>query len=266
MRSCPARPGAAQDAERLGGGERVLQVAEVDQGDELLRRHVGEQPPDRLARHLGREVPGGVDDRADRHVHDALLRAEPPQLAVADHGGAEPAEVGDDLGDVPADHVPPQGGDGGHHHLVAAPDGEAQRVPLQAARVGAQDRVRRRVVRVGVHRVGAVELKRGREADVVAVERDDSGACPAVHGSSLDHGARATGLRPRGPPPGSSRAHLAARASLTLLGQQTSDLLIGCLHAESPSARGSSQQFGLIHRTIRDLHSRLISTLNDLTF
>ena len=168
---------------------------------------------------LGREVPGGVDDRADRHVHDALLRAEPPELAVADHGGAEPAEVVDDLGDVPADDVPPQGGDRGHHHLVAAPDGEAQRVPLQARRVGAQDRVRRRVVRVGVHRVGAVVLKRGREADVVTVERDDSGACPAVHGACS--------------PPGSSRAHLAARASLALLGQQTSDLLIGCLHAKA---------------------------------
>jgi hypothetical protein len=114
-------------------------------------------------------------------VHDALFRAEPAELAVADHGGAEPAEVTRDVGDVLADHVPPQGRDRRHHHLVTAPDGEAQRVALQAGRVGAEHRVGRRVVRVGVHRIGAVVLKRGREANVVAVQRDDSGARPAVH-------------------------------------------------------------------------------------
>src|ERR1700751_3358695 len=41
-------------------------------------------------------------------------------------------EVRDDVRDVPADDMPPPGGDRGHHHLVAAPDREAQRVPFQA--------------------------------------------------------------------------------------------------------------------------------------
>jgi len=153
------RLGRLEDAERLGGRQRVPQVTEVGQGDDLLGRHVGEEPPGRLARHLGGQVPGGVHDRADGHVHDALLRAKPPQLAVAGHGGAEAAQVADDLGDVSADDVPSQRVNRRDHHLVAAADGEAQRVPFQRlrpvrrARVGAQDGVSRRVVRVWVHRI-----------------------------------------------------------------------------------------------------------------
>ena len=45
-----ARPGRAQQLQRLLGGERVGEVAEVDQGDEPLGRRLGEQPPQRLAR------------------------------------------------------------------------------------------------------------------------------------------------------------------------------------------------------------------------
>lgn len=171
----------AQDGECLVRGERVVQVAEVDQADDLLGRHVGEQPPHRLARHLGGEVPGGVDHRADGHVHDALLRTEPAELAVADQGGAQLAEVGADVSHLPADDVLAKCGDGGHHDVVAAPDGEAQRVPFHLRRVRAQHGVGGRVVGIGVHRVRPVVLQRGREADVVTVERDDPRARPVGH-------------------------------------------------------------------------------------
>src|SRR5262249_41006224 len=112
-------------------GQRILQVAEVDQPDDLLGRHVGEQPPYRLACYLGGQVPGGVDDGSDGHVHDALLRAQPPQLAVAYHGGPAATKGPDDVVDVLADDMPTERRDGGDHDLVAASDGEAQRVPFQ---------------------------------------------------------------------------------------------------------------------------------------
>ena len=103
---------------------------------------------------------------------------------------------------TPADHMRPQRRDRGHHDLVAAPDGEAQRVPVQAAAVGPQHRVGGRVVRVRVHRVRPVVLDRGRETHVEAVERDDpSGHC---------------GGRRRIVAPGRSRIPRAGPASLAL--------------------------------------------------
>ena len=53
-------------------------------------------------------------------------------------------------------------------HVVATADRERESVPFQpVGRVGPQDQVRRGVVRVGVHRVGAVQVQRRGEADVV---------------------------------------------------------------------------------------------------
>ena len=186
----PARPGGKENIQRLLPGQRVLEVAEVDEVDDLLGGHVGEQSPDRLARHLGGEVPGGVDDGPDRHVHDALFRAEPAELAVTDELGAEAAEVADDVGDRPADDVTAERFDRGDHHLVAAPDGEAERVRRQAVDVGAQHRVGGRVVGVGVHRVRPVVLDRGREAHVEAVERHNPGTGEAGCGRRLGRGNR----------------------------------------------------------------------------
>ena len=77
---------AARDSssvERLLAAQRVRDVAEVDERDLLLGRHLRQQPPQRLALPLGVEVPHRVDDGGRRHVDHALLRPEPAQLAVA---------------------------------------------------------------------------------------------------------------------------------------------------------------------------------------
>ncbi|GAB3995002.1 hypothetical protein GCM10029992_11060 [Glycomyces albus] len=57
--------------------------------------------------------------------------------------------------------------------VVAASDGEGEAVAF-AAVVGVQDDVGRRVVGVGVHRVGAVEAARSGEADVHYVHGGNS--------------------------------------------------------------------------------------------
>ncbi len=66
--------------------------------------------------------------------------------------------------------------DGATDDLGAATDGERQTVPLargivRVTSVGAEDDVGRRVVRIRVHRVGAVERIGGGEADVDDVHR-----------------------------------------------------------------------------------------------
>ncbi|GAA3728588.1 hypothetical protein GCM10023082_28090 [Streptomyces tremellae] len=73
----------------------------------------------------------------------------------------------------PADDMVAQRLDGGGRHVVAASDGEAESEALGPVR-GTQDDVGCRVVGVRVHRVGAVELLRGGEADVVDLEPGDA--------------------------------------------------------------------------------------------
>ena len=87
-RLCPS-----EDAQGLIAGERIAEVAEVDQIDDLLGGQAREQLPQRLASTFGAQVPQGVEHRTRRHVHDALLGAEPPQLGVAGQLTTEVSEV-----------------------------------------------------------------------------------------------------------------------------------------------------------------------------
>ena len=135
------------------------------QRDELLRRHVGQQLPERLALGLRPQIPDRVDDGGGGQVDDALLRADPAQLAVAGDHVPERAHVGGNRLQRLAHDQRCERLDRRHADLVAAADGEGQAVAFQF-RIGLQHDIGGRVIRRGVHRVGAVERARGREADV----------------------------------------------------------------------------------------------------
>jgi len=77
-------PASPEDVEGLVANERAGEVAEVDDVDDLLGRHLRQQAPQLQAGALGAQVPQSVEDGAGGHVHDALLRAEPAQLRVVD--------------------------------------------------------------------------------------------------------------------------------------------------------------------------------------
>ena len=165
---------AAQDVERFVRRQRVAQVAEVDAGDDLFRRHVGDELPHRLALDLRPEVPGGVDDGRRRKVDRALLRPDPPQLAVAGHLAPEPRHAGGDRLQRLADDQRRQRVRGGDADLVAAADRERHAVALDA--VGAvrlQHHVGCGIVGVGVHRVGASLRAGRRHADVARMDAGD---------------------------------------------------------------------------------------------
>ena len=81
---------APQDLERFLGRYRVGDVAEVHATHELLRAHVHEQLPEWLAFGFGVEVPDRVHYSGGSQVYDALLGADPLQLAVARHPAPEP--------------------------------------------------------------------------------------------------------------------------------------------------------------------------------
>ncbi len=143
-----------KDLERVIAGEDVAQVAEVDEFDELLRRHGGQQLPERQTRAFRLEVPEGVHDGADRHVHDALLRAEPAQLGVVDELTPERSHRVEDRLDLAPEEVLAERMDGGDLDVVAPADREDEAVPLvPVVRVGDETQVRGRIVGVGVHGV-----------------------------------------------------------------------------------------------------------------
>ena len=89
---------------------------------------------------------------------------------------AKGAEAAPELLDVEAEHERGEHVDRATDDLGAATDGERQTVPLagrivRVGSVGAEHDVRGRVVRIGVHRVGAVERIGGGEPDVEDVDR-----------------------------------------------------------------------------------------------
>src|SRR5207244_12312469 len=118
----------AQQLERIVPRERVVDVAEVDARDELLRCHVGEELPERLALELRVEVPDGVDERRRGEVDDALLGAEPAELRVRDQPAPEAAEVRDEVLDRRADDVRRERLDGGDAALRSAAGPERRSV------------------------------------------------------------------------------------------------------------------------------------------
>ena len=127
------------------GRQGVGDVAEVDEGDDLARRHLASELPHRLAGPLRDEVPDGVDDGRRREVDDALLRPDPAQLAVADERRARtpPRSATSSSIDRPDDQRP-QRLDGRDDDLGAAADRERQAVALEpVAGVGRAGRRRR---------------------------------------------------------------------------------------------------------------------------
>ena len=101
-------------------------------------------------------------------MHDAFLGSEPAQLRIAGKPPPEAAEVFSDLVQGETDDVIAKGLDGGRADVVAAPNREGESMSFDAA-VGLQDDVRRRVVRIGMHRIGAVLRTRRRKAEIDCV-------------------------------------------------------------------------------------------------
>ena len=64
-----------QDLQGLLARKGIGEVPEVDELDQLLWSHPAEQEPERQADSFRFEIPESVDHGADRHMHNALLRA-----------------------------------------------------------------------------------------------------------------------------------------------------------------------------------------------
>lgn len=79
-----ARLALGQDFQRLGRGDSISDVTEIDQVDDLLWAHVSDNPPDRLSERFCPKIPDSVDNSTKSEVDDTLLGADPAQLRVVD--------------------------------------------------------------------------------------------------------------------------------------------------------------------------------------
>jgi hypothetical protein len=105
-----------------------------------------------LASTFGAQVPQGVEHRTSRHVHDALLGAEPPQLGVAGQLTTEISQSVQRLLDVASDDPAAEGPDGYGLDVVAASGREDEAVALMpVSGIRRDDHVGRGVVRRRVH-------------------------------------------------------------------------------------------------------------------
>ena len=170
---------AGHDVQGLLPGQHVRDVLEIETIDELLGRHIGEQPPEGLARVSGEHVPDGIHDSAAGHVNDALLRAQPLQLAVTAQPLVEAADIGSNLVKIPAEHQMTHALDGLTTEIIAAAYGEYQPVADKAA-CGFHFNIGRRVVGGLVFGIGAVQGLGRWKAQVCRVEPDDA----VTHGLS----------------------------------------------------------------------------------
>ena len=104
----------------------------------------------------------------------AFLRTDPSELAFESEPLPEAAEVADYVVVFRADDQMLQRADGCHHNFVAAPERERHAVAFDAvARVGRQYYIRRGIVGVGVHGVGAVERSGSWGSDIADSEPGD---------------------------------------------------------------------------------------------
>jgi hypothetical protein len=152
----PRRRGA-KEVDSLVGGDRVGDVAEVDGRHDLLRRQIGEKPPDRHAACLRPQVPDRIDDRSRRDVHHALLRPEPAELVLRDEAPPESGEVIGDAFERAPDDERLERADRCDADLGPAAVRERQSVTRKLRVVGVEDDVGGRVVGAAMHRVRPVQ-------------------------------------------------------------------------------------------------------------
>jgi len=174
----------------------IAEVAKVDAIDELIRLEVRNQPPHRNPLLLAPEVPHCVDQCCRRKVNDPLVGSEPAQLGVIrDRTPERPHCIGDPSERAP-DHELAQRLDGAATQVVAPADRERHPVTRMGA-IGVQDDIRRRVVGVGMIRIGAVQEPRGASSQVVSGEMRDRGHGIPRSSSAYRRGAKGRKMEQR---------------------------------------------------------------------
>ena len=162
----------AEDVEGFVGGERVVDVAEVDGGDDLLGLHVGEQLPEGFVFGLGVEVPDGVDEGGGARwmtpfsgpsqrnwVSPVSWRVKARKSPVMELRVRSDDVAGEVLERLDA-------------RVGAAAEGEGEAVAFERG-VGLEDAVGGGVVGVFVDGVGADLLARGGKAEIDDADAGD---------------------------------------------------------------------------------------------
>ena len=147
--------------ERLLRGEHVLEVAQVQQRDELLRREIEQQLPERNAARFRPEIEAGVRDGGQGEVDDAFVRPQPAILRVIGDASLHGAQLRHQLLDIAADAAAaPSAAIASQTRSLPPPSVNASPVPAMARSV-LQLRHRVPVLRIAVNRIDALARRAG---------------------------------------------------------------------------------------------------------
>jgi hypothetical protein len=160
---------------------------------------------------LGQQVPDGVDHRAGRQMDRALVRADPAQLAVRGDMAPEAARVGRRIQSRSRPTTRWRSASIAAQQIsLPRPMVKVSPWPSRPAFIGAEHDIGGGIIRVRVHRVRAVELLRGRKAQVDGAQAGDA---PAFAKASAE--AWPMHLRR-----GGDEGYLAAEAAITRKGRR----------------------------------------------
>src|ERR1700761_4243010 len=154
-----------QDVAGLLGGKCVVDVAELDGGEDLFRLEFGEESPKRLPFRARIEVPDRVDQSARREMNNALFRTEPTELAVVGQLATESSHVCCNRFKCSVFDESREVLKRKDTQLVATAEGEGQTVTLQSV-VCLEDAVCGRIVGIFVDCVRADVAPGGRKAEI----------------------------------------------------------------------------------------------------
>ncbi len=149
--------GFLENCERLVPGQHVSEITVINDIGDFFCAHISHQLPHRLAGFLGQQIPHRVDNGAGGEMHCTLVGADPAQLAVAGQMPPIFARVLSDRGKIGADDEVTHRFDGHAANIVAPADGEGQPVAFKTRLIRVENDISRRIIRVGVHRIGAVQ-------------------------------------------------------------------------------------------------------------
>jgi hypothetical protein len=162
-----------QESDGFVAAERIVDVVEVDEADDLFRGHFGQELPEGLGFGSGVEIPDSVDQGGGGEMDHSFFRTEPTKLGVAGELMAEGGEVVGYGTECAVDGIAGQVADGVADELVAVAAGEGEAEAAEVM-VGFENAVGRGVVGIFIDRVGAYVFARSWKAQIDDADAGDA--------------------------------------------------------------------------------------------
>jgi hypothetical protein len=150
----------------------VLQVAQVEQVNNLLWSEIKQKTPQRKPTCLGPKVEAGIGEGRQRQVYNTFMGPEPAELRVLRELTGNLSEVCHQLFDFPSDKVGAEHFGSLTNQLVASAQGKCDSRTERSIR-RCKNRCRKGILGAGMNRIAARAIFE-RKSGVATFERNDA--------------------------------------------------------------------------------------------